>query len=58
MAIPPALCATQGFGLAARYAPLRRARQALRRGNLGGVKGRGKAPTSPAKASLKGSAKR
>ena len=58
MAIPPALRATQGFGQAARCAPLRRARPALRRENLGGEDGKGQAPPDPAEASLEGSAKR
>ena len=58
MAIPPALRETQGSGLAARFAPLRHARPAIRRGNLGGKDGRGKAPTDPAKASLEGNTER
>ena len=58
MAIPPALHPTQEFGQAARFAPLRRSRQAIRRGNLGWDSERGKAPTGLAKASLEGSAER
>ena len=58
MAIPPALHPTQGFGPRARFAPLRRSRQAVRRGSLGWESERGKAPNTPAKASQEGSVER